>query len=129
MRDNQYLVNRLNFIWQNYFSDIRQKEPVSISFGRRARYRFGSIRYSYRNKNVQIAINGRFRSTRYPAKVIDHTIAHELVHYAQGFPTPGPRLHRYPHRGGVVDKELKMRHLIHLVIFYNKWVKGYVGRI
>jgi len=126
MRDNPYLEKRLNFLWRNYFADVPKKEPVKIRFGRRANYRFGSIRFCYTKKNVQITINGRFRDKKYPQEIIDHTVAHELVHYAQGFPTPGPRLHRYPHRGGVVDRELKQRHLIHLVIFHQSWVKNYI---
>ncbi len=126
MRGNSYLKKRLSFIWRNYFSDVRREHQIQISFGRRARYRFGSIRYCLATKTVQININGRFRDEKYPQEVIDHTVAHELVHYAQGFPTPGPRLHRYPHRGGVIDRELKSRHLIHLVIFYHTWVKKYI---
>jgi hypothetical protein len=126
MRDDSDLRKRLKFLWRNYFADVPEECPVGIRFGRRAKYRFGSIRFCYNNKAVQININGRFRDKKYPQKIIDHTIAHEMVHYAQGFPTPGPRLHRYPHRGGVIDKELRERHLIHLVIFYHSWVEKYI---
>jgi hypothetical protein len=129
MRGDLYLEKRLKFLWRNYFADVPRKHPVQIKFGREAKYRFGSIRYDYASKNVQIAINGRFRNEKYPQEIIDHTMAHEMVHYAQGFPTPGPRLHRYPHRGGVIDKELKSRHLIHLVIFYHSWVKNYIKNL
>ena len=126
MRDNSVLEKRLKFLWRNYFSEVKEKYPVSIKFGRNAKYRFGSIRYHYPKKSVQILINGRFRDDIHPQEIIDHTIAHEMVHYAQGFPTPGPRLHKYPHRGGVIDKELKDRHLIHLVIFYHSWIEKYI---
>ena len=126
MRDNSVLEKRLKFLWRNYFSEVKEKYPVSIKFGRNAKYRFGSIRYYYPKKTVQILINGRFRDDNHPQEIIDHTIAHEMVHYAQGFPTPGPRLHKYPHRGGVIDKELKDRHLIHLVIFYHSWIEKYI---
>lgn len=126
MRDNSFLEKRLRFLWRNYFSEVKEKYPVIIKFGRNAKYRFGSIRYYYPKKSVQILINGRFRDEIHPQEIVDHTIAHEMVHYAQGFPTPGPRLHKYPHRGGVIDKELKDRHLIHLVIFYHSWVKKYI---
>ncbi len=126
MRDNSVLEKRLRFLWRNYFSEVKEKYPVSIKFGRNAKYRFGSIRYYYPKKTVQILINGRFRDDIHPQEIIDHTIAHEMVHYAQGFPTPGPRLHRYPHRGRVIDRELEKRHLIHLVIFYHSWVKKYI---
>ncbi|MEX0621378.1 MAG: hypothetical protein WD187_00050 [Candidatus Woykebacteria bacterium] len=126
MRENSDLQKSLQFIWRNYFGDVSEKYPVSISFGREAKYRFGSIRFRYRDKSVQITINGRFRDKKYPQQIIDHTIAHEMVHYAQGFPTPGPRLHKYPHRGGIIDKELAQRHLYHLVVFYNSWVEKYI---
>jgi len=126
MRDDSYLVKRLNFLWQRYFSDVPKKDEVRICFGRRANYRFGSIRFCYIDKSVRITINGRFRDEKYPKEIINHTIAHELVHYAQGFPTPGPRLHRYPHRGGVIDKELNARGLNRLTAFYKDWVKDYI---
>lgn len=126
MREDSYLAKRLDHIWAKYFSDVPKKEEIEICFGRDAVYRFGSIKFCYTDKIVRITINGRFRDKKYPLGIIDHTIAHELVHYAQGFPTPGPRLHRYPHRGGVIDKELKSRKLDQLVTFYHSWVKNYL---
>jgi hypothetical protein len=126
MRDNQWLLFRLDEIWRTHFQDVSQVNPVTITFGRTALYRFGSIRLNFTTGVSQIIINGRFRDPKYPQEVIDHTIAHELVHYAQGFSSPNPRLHRYPHRGGVIDKELRERGLDRLVVFYNKWVKSYI---
>jgi len=129
MREDSYLFKRLNFLWQKYFSDVPLKQRIKIRWGRNALYRFGSIRYSFRDSSVHITVNGRFRDKKYPKQIIDHTIAHELVHYAQGFPLPGPALHRYPHRGGVIDKELRKRKLDHLVDFYKKWVPSYLKRL
>ncbi len=129
MRENSYLLNRLEYLWQNYFSDTPVKEKINIRFGRNAVYRFGSIRYCRSDKSISIIINGRFRDEKYPSEIVDHTLAHELVHYVQGFPTPGPALHHYPHRGGVIDKELKERKLSHLVDFYKSWVKKYLKTI
>ena len=126
MRNDSYLEKRLDFLWAKYFSDVAEKEKVKIRFGREALYRFGSIKFCYIDKSVRITINGRFQDKKYPKEIIDHTIAHEMVHYAQGFPTPGPRLHRYPHRGGVIDKELNARGLGRLTAFYKDWVKGYI---
>lgn len=126
MRDDSYLENRLYFLWGNYFPDVKAIYPVDIHFGRGANYRFGSIRYSFATKRVKVTLNGKFKNEKYPREIIDHTIAHEMVHYAQGFPTPGPRLSRYPHRGGVIDKELKERNLHHLVYFYHAWVPKYI---
>jgi len=129
MRDNSYLLYRLNFLWDNYFADQEMKDKIKIAFGRNALYRFGSIRFSYLSKSIEITVNGRFRDEKYPAEIIDHTVAHELVHYVHGFPRPGRRLHRYPHRGGVIDKELQSRNLHHLVAFYKSWVKQYLKTI
>ena len=126
MRDNKWLLYRMDDIWGKHFADVSQVNPVTISFGRSANYRFGSIRLNYPTGISQIIINGRFREISYPQEVIDHTIAHELVHYAQGFSSPNPRMHRYPHRGGVIDRELKDRGLHHLVAFYKTWVKTYI---
>ena len=129
MRDNSWLEKRLDIIWNKYFTDVPRKNRVSIRFGRAATYRFGSIRQSYIDVSTQIIINGRFKSSNLPQRIVDHTIAHELVHYAQGFSSPHPRLHRYPHRGGVIDKELSERGLAHLVAFYKRWVKNYIERL
>ena len=129
MRDDSYLNKRLNYIWQKYFADMPVKNKVCIHFGRSALYRFGSIRLCYSDNSTQITVNGKFRDEKYPSQIVDHTIAHELVHYSQGFSTPGPRLSRYPHRGGVIDKELKARGLQSLVSFYKLWVKDYIKNL
>ncbi len=125
MRDNLWLGQRLNKIWKSHFSDVARTNPIIVKFGRNARYRFGSIRLNFKNKTSYVTINGKFANPSFPMQVIDHTLAHELVHYAQGFSSENPRLHRYPHRGGVIDKELKSRGLSHLVDFYKSWVQKY----
>lgn len=125
IRDNNWLISRLDHLWNTYFSDIPQKNKVFIRFGRASKYRFGSIRMSNKDKSSRILINGMFRDTKYPMEIIDHTIAHELVHYMQGFSSPHPKMHAYPHRGGVIDKELNARGLKHLVFIYNVWVVDY----
>lgn len=127
MRTNLFLVKRLNFLLRKYFPDaLSKKDKIIVRWGRRAKLRFGSIRYCYKSDCVNITINGKFRDKKYPQAIVDHTLAHELVHFVQGFPTPGPALHRYPHRGGVIDKELRERKLYHLVGFYKKWVRSYL---
>src|SRR3990170_4088575 len=125
MRDNLWLEKRLNTIWKKYFSDVKRTNPIVVRFGRAAIYRFGSIRLSFRDKISYIYINGNFRKLKFPSQVVDHTLARELVHYAQGFSSVNPRLHQFPHRGGVIDKELKSRGLDHLVKFYKSWVPKY----
>lgn len=66
-----------------------------------------------------------FKDLRIPQDVVDHTIAHELCHYAHGFSSPHPRLHKYPHEGGVIKREMEERGLGFLYQSYQKWVKIY----
>lgn len=66
-----------------------------------------------------------FKDPGIPVEVVDHTIGHELCHYTHGFSSPKRKMHRYPHSGGVIQRELEERNLHHLVVAYKKWVKKY----
>ncbi len=66
-----------------------------------------------------------FKNEAIPQPVVDHTIAHELCHYAHGFSSPHPRLHKYPHEGGVIKREMEERNLGFLYHAYQKWVRVY----
>src|ERR1035437_347561 len=124
-RDNQWLLFRLNDLWEKYFPDIPQRDKVFISFGRFAKYRLGSIRLDKHSKASIIIITSMFKDSNIPQGVIDHTIGHELVHYAHGFSSTNPRLHKYPHAGGVVKKEMCNRGMGQLHMAYKSWVKDY----
>lgn len=126
MRDDSWLLSRLNDIWEKHFPEIEQRNPVTIAFGRKAKYRFGSVQLK---KHTHITINGLFRNIRTPQSVIDYTIAHELTHYAHGFSSPLPKKTRHPHKGGVVRNELIARGLGHLHTAYRAWLKGYRLRL
>ncbi|MFA6423463.1 MAG: hypothetical protein WCW17_03365 [Patescibacteria group bacterium] len=133
MRNNQWLNQKLEFIWKNFFSDIKKVNPVEISFGRNSKRRFGSIKLNrkltFLNKKVTpkdksiITINGYFKSYKIPEFILDLTIAHELAHYAHGFNSAHARNLRYPHQGGVVDKELLDRGLKNMLKLHKQWVK------
>lgn len=125
MRDDKWLLSRLDHLWSQYFPDVPQINPVFIRFGRFARLRFGSIRMDRRSKKTYITISGMFKNERIPQEIVDHTIAHELCHYAHGFSSPHVRQHRYPHEGGVIKVEMENRGLIHLYNAYKKWIRSY----
>lgn len=125
LRDNVWLLTRLNYLWDNFFTDVKQLNPVKIKFGRYSQYRLGSIKYNNRSKISDITITGMFKDRQIPLEVIDQTIAHELCHYAHGFSSPITRMHKYPHHGGVINKELRKRGLDHLVKAYSVWIKIY----
>lgn len=124
-RDDAWLISRLDYLWTNFFSDVAQVNPVYIHFGRYSKYRLGSIRLERVSKKTYITITGMFKDERIPTEVVDHTIAHEMCHYTHGFSSPKPRLHKYPHHGGVIKKELEARNLHNLVKSYDVWLKAY----
>ncbi len=124
-RDDKWLLSRLDFIWSKYFPDVPQNNKVFIRFGRYAKYRLGSIRLNKKTKASFIIITSMFKDLKIPAEVVDHTIGHELTHYAHGFSSIHPRLHKYPHAGGVVKREMTERGMGHLHKAYQEWIKGY----
>lgn len=125
IRDNKWLLSRLDFLWSKYFDDVPQTNKVFIKFGRSAKYRLGSIRLDRKTKSSFITITAMFKDLKIPSEVVDHTIGHELVHYAHGFSSTNPRLHKYPHAGGVVEREMGDRGMGYLHQAYKCWVKKY----
>lgn len=125
LRDNNWLLSRLDFLWTKHFDDIPQTNKVFIRFGRYAKYRLGSIKLNRRTKDSLITITAMFKDLKIPQEVVDHTIGHELTHYAHGFSSTQPRLHKYPHAGGVVKREMTERGMGYLHTAYQAWVKEY----
>lgn len=125
VRDDNWLLSRLDYLWSKHFPDVAQKNKVFIKFSREAKYRFGSIRMDPSKNGSLILINGKFKESTIPVEIIDHTIAHELVHYTHGFSSPHEKAHDFPHRGGVIEKELAKRGLSHLTKKYQTWLKEY----
>lgn len=124
-RDDIWLLSRLDCLWSKYFSEMSQDNPLKIKFGRFSKYRLGSIKLNRRTGISLITITAMFQSLKIPPEVIDHTIGHELVHYAHGFSSNKRRLHKYPHAGGVVQKEMKQRGMGKLNDAYRQWIKQY----
>lgn len=125
MRDNRWLLSRLDYVWSEYFEDIKQTNPLFVRFGRYSKYRLGSIKLNKKSDKSYITITAMFKNSKIPREVVDHTLAHELVHYAHGFSSKRARLHKYPHAGGVVNKEMTSRGMGYLVKAYKSWVKKY----
>lgn len=148
MRDNNWLKAELQNLLKKYFSEVKITNPIEIRFGREAKYRFGSIKlmkgsrgtrgirrqFSIFNHRLSISkgpaksiitITSMFRNQNIPVEVVEHTIAHELCHYAHGFSSTNKRLFKFPHHGGIVDAELKRRGAGDLITAYKKWLKDY----
>jgi hypothetical protein len=105
MRDQDWLNEKLNQIWELLFPDVPRANTVIIRFKGKWRNKFGHIKRN-KDKSTEIAINGLFRHLEVPEFIIDNTIAHELIHYMHGFNSPLPKQFRYPHQGGIVRREL-----------------------
>jgi len=136
MRNNQYLKEKLDNIWQTYFADVPRRNEVNITFGRCARTRLGSIKLiqkskiknqndksKFKNLPSQIVITGYFKDGAVPEFMIDAVIAHELCHYAHGFSSPLPQLFKYPHQGRAVDREMIKRGLGDTLLAQQKWLR------
>ncbi len=123
MRDNYWLNKRLNEIWELLFPETSRPNKVMARFRGRSMYKFGHIKMLKTN-DTEIAINSLFQSSLVPEYIIDLTLAHELVHYSHGFHSPLPKLHKHPHKGGVVDKELLKRGFGHLLKQEKYFVKN-----
>lgn len=124
-RDDRWLLSRLDFVWSKFFSDVSQDNPIHIRFGRYSKLRLGSIKLDKKSSRSYITITSMFKDETIPVEVIDHTLAHELAHYTHGFSSKKSRLHKYPHSGGVVHKEMINRGLGSLIRAYKDWIKEY----
>ncbi len=131
MRDDAWLFEKLDEIWDGHFSDIPQHNDVVIKFGRKARQRLGSIKQetktardlANKNRKTIITINGLFKDLNVPEYVVTATIAHEMCHYAHGFSSPLDQKFSNPHQGGIVTKEMKARGFGKELILQKKWLK------
>ena len=108
-----------------FFADVAQDNPVHIKFGRYSKYRLGSIKLDKKNNRSYIRVTSMFKDESIPVEVIDHTLARELAHYTHGFSSKKTRLHKYPHAGGVVHREMISRGMGYLIKAYKSWVKDY----
>jgi hypothetical protein len=129
MRDNQWLAQQLTTLTQLYFPDITVLNTVFVRFGRSSKTRFGSIIArpvsGYPLPVTYITINSLFRDEQVPEYVIQATLLHEFVHYAHGFHSPLQRKYRYPHRGGIVNKEIVARGASAILEQQEAWVKAH----
>ena len=124
MRDNSWLEKRLDKIWKVLIPEIEKKNKVSIIFKGRWKNKFAHIkRLKDEQKSTEIAINSFFRHHEIPDFILDTTIAHELVHYMHGFHSPYEKKFKHPHKGGIVDKELKKRGFNFLLDMEKEWIK------
>ena len=123
MRDDKWLNERLDNIWNLLFLDVERSNKVYARFKGRWKNKFGHIKM-LKNKSSEIAVNKLFRNEVIPEYIVDVTLAHELVHYSHGFNSPLKRKYKHPHKGGIVNKELKKRGFEKLLKIERDFVKN-----
>ena len=114
MRDDEWLVARLDHIWSLLFPEVARKNQVIAIFKGKWQNKFGHIKL-LNDKSSEIAVNGLFKHEEIPEYIIDLTLAHELIHYGHGFNSPHKRKFKHPHKGGVVTKDLLKHGFGHLI--------------
>ncbi len=123
MRDDKFLKEKLNYIWQLAFLDVERKNNISVRFKGKWKNKFGHIK-KLKNGDSEIVVNGFFKNEVIPEYIIELTIAHELVHYSHGFNSPLPKLYSHPHKGGIVNKDLKKRGFTDSLKLERRWIKN-----
>lgn len=127
MRDNKWLADLLHSIHTTYFADVQIENTILVRFGRSSRTRFGSIiakpARGYRLPVTYITINSLFRDEEVPEYVITGTLIHEFVHYVHGFHSPLQQKYRYPHQGGIVNREIRERGAGEILELQSRWIK------
>ena len=121
MRNQLWLENKLEQIWNLLFPEVERKNKVIIQFKGKPKCRFGYIKK--KKEATLIAINSLFQSPLVPEYVIDITVAHELVHYMHGFNSPLPKQYKHPHQGNIVNKELIKKGFATSLKLEKQWVK------
>jgi len=121
MRDNYWLIQRLDQIWNLLFPEVERKNKVIIRFKGKWKNKFGHIQK--KGDSSEIVINGYFSDERIPEFIIDLTIAHELIHYMHGFNSPHKQMFKHPHKGGIVRKELLRRGFGHMIRRERDFIK------
>ena len=122
MRDDIWLEQRLEQIWELIFPDVQRLNAVNIRWKGRWKNKFGHIQLK-KDKTSEIVVNGLFKDVRIPEGIIDATIAHEFVHYMHGFQSPHQQKYKHPHAGGIVTREMKRRGFAHILAEERDFVK------
>jgi len=130
MRDEAWLQQVLDKIWDNYFADVPQENDVRVVFGRRAKRRLGSIGLDASDRRTSvITINSIFKDPSIPEFVVEATLVHELTHYAHGFNSPLDQAQTHPHAGGVMRREFAERGLLELYQSQRRWLKEHWAEV
>ncbi len=128
IRDNEWLNRRMEVIWQKLMPEIERRNKVKIIFKGKWKNQFAYIK-QLDDGSTLIGVNSLLRYPDVPDFILDTTIAHELVHYMHGFQSPYEQKFKYPHKGDVVNRELKKRGFNFLLSLEKDWLKTHWGKL
>ncbi len=109
--DDLRVAHLVDSIWRERFPDVPRVNQMVAGYDYPWKWRLGRIRMSVDTAVSEIALNGLLDSPTVPEAIRIAIIAHEIVHYAQGFGSPLPRAQRHAHAHGAVSHELARRGL------------------
>jgi len=141
MRDDNWLSEKMYYLWENFFEDVPRRNIVVIKFGKKSKRQLGCIGWLNKktrkiekllskegkadhDKTTLINITSYFKDESIPEEVVIGTIAHEMCHYTHGFNSPLSQIYNHPHKGGIIRKEMQRRELSSVYKFAKVWVKA-----
>lgn len=111
----------LDDLWRSHFADVPRPNVLEVGFGFPWKWRLGRIRMSLDGTTSEITLNGLLDRPEVPRTIYTAIMAHEIVHYAQGFASPLPRAQRHAHAHGAVSHELVRRGLGEMEALLERW--------
>ncbi len=108
-------------LWRDHFADVPRVNEIRAGYGYTWKRRLGRIRMSLDEQESEIVLNGLLDSPGVPDVIRIAILAHEIVHYAQGFGSPLPRAQAHAHKHGAVTCGLDERGLAWTERMLSEW--------
>jgi hypothetical protein len=115
------LARLVDDLWEGYFADVPRPNDLVVGYAFPWKWRLARIRMVLDGRWSEIGVNPLLRHPAVPHDIYIAVLAHEIVHYAQGFGSPLPRQQRHAHAHGAVGHELAWRGLGHTEQVLADW--------
>jgi len=119
--DDRRLARLVDDLWSAYFADVPRPNDLVVGYAFPWKWRLARIRMSLDGQWSEIGVNPLLRHPAVPHDIYIAVLAHEIVHYAQGFGSPLQRQQRHAHAHGTVGHELRRRGLGHTEHVLATW--------
>lgn len=115
------LARLVDDLWEGYFADVPRPNELVVGYAFPWKWRLARIRMALGGEWSEIGVNPLLRHPGVPHDIYIAVLAHEIVHYAQGFGSPLPQQQRHAHAHGAVGHELAQRGLGHTEDVLEAW--------